>query len=603
MSPGQSPPQYITTLPYTYVSSPKLLTVPVCNSIRDYSIISSYSMMHQPLTRLIPLLATSIAVGYYSIDWAFNDKSTRYEVKSLIAKNTKFDAPHVVKGDEEQYRRRRRLSSSESDDGWFKDVPHILSLATSQLSSQTTTSQEQQLKVLLVVTSLVQYDKGTRGTQHGYDRLQNVVLPQLTDSVSSMVNKGWKVDVYFVLGYESLADDRRQMIKDALPKGIGLEYWEDAIPYHYANTYNKRPKDDQMLKIADHALSRQHRFVLRDKLPYYDFFACFEDDIRITAEHVINFLQLSSHIKQLHDKAMFNPDHLVHVEDESPPRLQRHQPNDGASFGNDVVDDPISAEHVKRLFPGLIRVEVLDRLPNHPLRKSGVLDNHRFVKEVPPSSNASTSQNGDGGLESILSPSVCCEEDEPGRGKLTPNPKMNELVLWETNIQATGVRKLPQPIGWVAVLPVEDRSDVGSWWSGYPDTYGESNMKRPRRIDATLAQQAGFMATRSQIQYFHDVACPGGFLPPFDSNHWKGDSLQRHSVEFWSGGFQLFGQCYLNRILPLDPGQFEKQLIYHVSNNKQRTISAKKVIRVQDFYGQILKVKERAEEFVTRAVT
>jgi len=567
--------------------------------------------MHQSLTRLIPLIAIYITVGYYSFDWAFNNiNNIRYELKSsiAIAKNTKFD-PYVVskdedgivKGEEAQYHdsRRRRLSTEEDNGGWFKDVPHILSLATSQPSQQTTSSHEQ-LKVLLVVTSLVQYDKGTRGTQHGYDRLQHVVLPQLTDSVSSMVNKGWKVDVFFVLGYETLPNDRRQMIKDALPNGVGLEYWEDAIPYHYANTYNKRPKDDQMLKIADHALSRQHRFVLRDKLPYYDFFACFEDDIRITAEHVINFLQLSSHIKQLHDKAMSNPDHLVHVEDESPPRLQRHQPNDGASFGNDVVDDPISAEHVKRLFPGLLRVEVLDRQPNHPLRKSGVLDNHRFVKEVPPSSNASTSQNGD--AVSMLSQTICCEEDEPGRGKLTPHPKMNELVLWETNIQATGVRKLPQPIGWVAVLPVEDRSDVGSWWSGYPDTYGESNMKRPRRIDATLAQQAGFMATRSQIQYFHDVACPGGFLPPFDSNHWKGDSLQRHSVEFWSGGFQLFGQCYLNRILPLYPQQFEKQLIYHVSNNKQRTISAKKVIRVQDFYGQILKVKERAEELVRKVI-
>lgn len=263
-----------------------------------------------------------------------------------------------------------------------------------------------------------------------------------------------------------------------------------------------------------------------------------EDDIRITADHVINFLQLSSDIKQLHDKALSNPDSHAHVEDESPPRSQRHQPNDGASFGNDIVEDPISAENVKRLFPGLIRVEVLDRQPDHPLRRPGVLENHSFVKEVPPSSNAFTSRGGDRTLqnESLLQPTICCDEDEPARGKLTPHPKMDEVVMWETNIEATGVRKYPQPIGWVAVLPVEDRSDVGSLWSGYPDTYGQPNMKRPRRIDATLAQQAGFMATRGQIEYFHNNACPGGFLPPFDSNHWKGDSLQRHSVEFWSGG-------------------------------------------------------------------
>jgi hypothetical protein len=39
-------------------------------------------------------------------------------------------------------------------------------------------------------------------------------------------------------------------------------------------------------------------------------------------------------------------------------------------------------------------------------------------------------------------------------------------------------------------------------------------------------------------------------------------------------------------------------LIYHVSNNKQRTISPRKMIRVGDYYGQIIKVKERAEEFL-----
>lgn len=59
-------------------------------------------------------------------------------------------------------------------------------------------------------------------------------------------------------------------------------------------------------------------------------------------------------------------------------------------------------------------------------------------------------------------------------------------------------------------------------------------------------------------------------------------------------------QCFLNRILSLDPRKFERQLIYHVSNNKQRTVPKKKVIRVRDFYGQILTVKERAEKFVTQ---
>jgi len=50
----------------------------------------------------------------------------------------------------------------------------------------------------------------------------------------------------------------------------------------------------------------------------------------------------------------------------------------------------------------------------------------------------------------------------------------------------------------------------------------------------------------------------------------------------------------------LDPRRFERQLIYHVSNNKQRTAPVKKMARVGDFYGQILRVKERAEDFIQR---
>ena len=60
------------------------------------------------------------------------------------------------------------------------------------------------------------------------------------------------------------------------------------------------------------------------------------------------------------------------------------------------------------------------------------------------------------------------------------------------NIQATGVRKYPNPIGWVAVMPVEDKADVGSFWSGY--TKEQPNLKRPRRVDETISNQAGKLA-------------------------------------------------------------------------------------------------------------
>ena len=53
----------------------------------------------------------------------------------------------------------------------------------------------------------------------------------------------------------------------------------------------------------------------------------------------------------------------------------------------------------------------------------------------------------------------------------------------------------------------------------------------------------------------------------------------------------------LSRILPLEPRRFEKHLIYHVANNKQHGPRGKKMIRVGDFYGQIITVKERATKF------
>ena len=41
-------------------------------------------------------------------------------------------------------------------------------------------------------------------------------------------------------------------------------------------------------------------------------------------------------------------------------------------------------------------------------------------------------------------------------------------------------------------MPVEDRADVGSFWSGY--TKEGPDLKRPRRVDETIGNQAGKLA-------------------------------------------------------------------------------------------------------------
>lgn len=379
------------------------------------------------------------------------------------------------------------------------------------------------------------------------------ILPLLVDEVTSMTDRGWSVDVYLICGFENLLDERRRMITDALPSGVGLEVWEDAMPYYYVKKFNqelKRP--DATIEHAPHGLSRQHRYVVRDKLMEYDFFTAFEDDMRVMADHVLNFLEMSVEIDRARRMAEGAPDGKVRVDgaDGRDRRARRGKSMDKAAVGNDVLEDPLTAEDLRRLRPGFVRTEVLDARTGrgaHPLLRGAepVVDHPKWEKDVPPAMGYEDEHGA-------VDPDVCCGVP-PGRERTPADPGKDDLLIWETDVSAMGVRHYPGGIGWAAAMPVEDRADVGSYWSGEGHNYGDPAMKRPRRVNALLGQQAGWMATRSQILYFHEHACPGGFLPPFDGDEWVNDSLQTRNgaVEFWSGGYQLFGKCYFNRILSL----------------------------------------------------
>jgi len=178
----------------------------------------------------------------------------------------------------------RRLSEEKtiSSQHYDYDLEHLLRSAT-RTPSDTFTEEddENQFKVLVIVTTLAEYDKGTRGTTHGADRLKDNVLPILVDGVTSMINQGWDVDVYLICGFETLQPNRRKMIQDALPNSVGLEVWEDAMPYYYDRKFNGQLKhgESSSIELASHGLSRQHRYVVKDKLLEYDFFTAFEDDM------------------------------------------------------------------------------------------------------------------------------------------------------------------------------------------------------------------------------------------------------------------------------------------------------------------------------------
>ena len=242
------------------------------------------------------------------------------------------------------------------------------------------------------------------------------------------------------------------------------------------------------------------------------------------ADHVINFLEMSVEIDRLRRKAESSPDGLVHVENAiQDHRTSRGKSMDKSKYGNDIIQDSISAEELQRLWPGFVRTEVLDRRlssgdTHHQLLEGGTLDQPKFYEHVPPSMEYEEEYGS-------IDPNTCCGVPE-GRARTPSNPTKDDLLLWETDISAMGVRHYPGGIGWAATMTVEDRADIGSYLSGEGHNYNDPSMKRPRRVNSLIGQQAGWMASRSQVLYFHEHACPGGFLPPFEDKEWVHDSLQ-----------------------------------------------------------------------------
>lgn len=117
--------------------------------------------------------------------------------------------------------------------------------------------EEKKFRILHVVTSLAEFNDGTRNTERGSDRLAETLIPTLKSSVESFIEKStnvnWDIDVYLILGYV-LKPERKQLIVDALPEGVGLEVWDDAIPLYYEKG------EDKLIKSIPRALARQVSF-------------------------------------------------------------------------------------------------------------------------------------------------------------------------------------------------------------------------------------------------------------------------------------------------------------------------------------------------------
>jgi hypothetical protein len=387
------------------------------------------------------------------------------------------------------------------------------------------------------------------------------------------------VDVYLILAYE-LKPGREQMIRDALPSGVGLETWDNAMPIGY-----DKPHKHVKVTKNSRALSRQHRYVVKDKLYDYDFFLAFEDDMYITGPHLSHFLEMTEHLQTLYEEAPEfvddGPDIMV------PPDRQTF-------FG------PMSKSQVSRLIPGFIRVEVLKDESEYGAQSEldPIVPDWRQRKD---------------GSEQHVDPKTCCHII-PRHGlstiswQLPSKPAFDKIILWETGIKGLSLRKLPElksqdksPFDWVVLEPgpgkrLKEAELLGGYWSGRDRGFGVEEKPSPGKPDL-IAQQGGWMATRQQILRMDRTWCT--FLPPYELPLFRQDGQESNNVEFWSGGYQFFtgvkGGCNMQRVLSVEE-DFSKHLIYHTSNNKQKQIPKQRLVKADTLLGQLSTVLKSAQD-------
>lgn len=418
------------------------------------------------------------------------------------------------------------------------------------------------IRILYTVTTLSEYDKGTRSTIRGFDRLKNTLIPVVKQGVKSMLSRGYDVDVYIISHYEMTRTSLVESAMAELSPDINVRFWDGAAPLSYDPM--KRDKPNAKLWENTLGLARQHRFVIKDNLFDYDLFLNFEDDMILNADMVDNYLHMTKTLYKMRETA---PD--------------------------DVSDDQLNNFHgkltkdqLKRCVPGLMRVEVL-------------LDEEHFgtQKKLDPVPVADHPE---------IDPKPCCHLSDFASSENRPlAPSTDKLFLWETNIIALGVRHIDE-LGWVTLLrgPRGRNGERGltlaDFWSGTENYFGSDRRPKPGSFDH-VNNQGGWMGTRQQIWEWHTEICLGGFLPPFDSPHYNFDGLDPRNVEFWSGGMNLFTArhaCNMQRLVSLDPERFSKHLIYHSANNKQRQLtgSKSKFVKVNNLFGQLLTISKDAEE-------
>jgi hypothetical protein len=459
-------------------------------------------------------------------------------------------------------------------------------------------------RLLYVVTSssLYYHDKKTPKVE--YDRLHDIFWPVVLEGVSSFHHlveddpsggaasqqQLYEVDVFLVLGY-TISDQEQRLLASQLPPGTGLEVWNDAEPF-------KVHPETLDLTRAKAQLARQHRYVIKDKLAYYDFFVCIEDDMLVTKTQVEYHRETMRHLDVLKQAAPDDP--LV------PSKEEHYQ----------IYWGSLTRKQLERMRPGFVRTEVWS--PKNKETSKELDPSPIFLYDDDSVAEELNRQSFSSDKRVAVDPRHCCHHSHfvgLQGNRAAPYPNVTDLIVWETHAHGTSVRRMPDEsfLGWVALLPGPHKDPtfrVDGYWTGLADMtsatdsdkidYAALLRQSPKRITGPdyVANSAGWMSSSREVMDLHEHFCQGGFVPPFDLPIYPQDGLPATNVEFWSGGIQLWcAKCNMQRFLVLDPKHFSKHLLYHTANNKQHVIASERLIRVNDYFGQLHAAKRAANAY------
>jgi hypothetical protein len=334
-------------------------------------------------------------------------------------------------------------------------------------------------RILYIITSLSEYNTGTRNTVRGSDRLQETFIPVVSEGVNSMLQHGYAVDVYLVAHYV-LQPHRMQLIKDALPRNVGFDVWNDAAPIGYDTGSNKpnRKLENRTLHLA-----RQHRFVIKEKLLQYDIFVVFEDDMLIMADHINHYVAVTNELSRLEELAPM---------DNSIPKENALQQYYGT----------MTKGQLRRMIPGFMRVEVLTDEENYPAQSNTgpIPVDLQFTSDT---TTADTTVP-----QTVNAKSCCYISDHLSNEKRPSQPQSDQLMIWETNVLPLGIRQMPNDswLQWVVLQRGPNQGElnhteiIGDYWSNRNmDYYGTKQTRPPPQEFKYINNMGGWMATREQL--------------------------------------------------------------------------------------------------------